>query len=214
MLLITGEKCVTIRGRNSKKRGDKVLLFFAVLESVEDLSEKAQLQGIYHNYSKYVKKMVLKHFPDLKEETEDVVQLVFLSVIKYRRCFINVPEEYIKNLLYIYTKNVCLNLLKRQKRHNRLFTDRVKNEIDLTENASDGFDVQKEVVKNECIKKVKELIKKLPYPSGDIVLMKYIHEMKNYEIAEVLKLTETNVGTILHRTLKKLKKEMEDGDDV
>ena len=67
----------------------------------------------------------------------------------------------------------------------------------------------KELIQKEFVDKVKNVINSLPYPEKDIIVMKYIYGMKNFEIADLLDLTETNVSTTLQRSLKKVRLEME-----
>ena len=45
----------------------------------------------------------------------------------------------------------------------------------------------------------------------EIVSLKFGAAISNREIAQVLNLTESNVGTILYRSLKKMKKQLEEG---
>ncbi|MEW9122848.1 MAG: sigma-70 family RNA polymerase sigma factor [Thermotaleaceae bacterium] len=48
----------------------------------------------------------------------------------------------------------------------------------------------------------------------NIVALKFGANLKNSEIAKVLKLTESNVGVILYRTMKKLKMIIEGGEKI
>jgi RNA polymerase sigma-70 factor, ECF subfamily len=52
-------------------------------------------------------------------------------------------------------------------------------------------------------------INRLPGQERDIVTLKYGAELNNRQIARQLNLSESNVGTILNRTLQKLRVEME-----
>ena len=44
----------------------------------------------------------------------------------------------------------------------------------------------------------------------NIVSLKFGANLKNQEIAQILDITESNVGVILYRTMKKLKKKIEE----
>jgi RNA polymerase sigma-70 factor (ECF subfamily) len=52
-------------------------------------------------------------------------------------------------------------------------------------------------------------INQLPERERDIVTLKYGADLNNRQIACLLQLSESNVGTILHRTIKKLRRQME-----
>lgn len=52
---------------------------------------------------------------------------------------------------------------------------------------------------------------KLKERERQILSMKFATELKNNEIAEILRISPTNVGAIVHRSLKKLKTFLEEG---
>jgi RNA polymerase sigma-70 factor (ECF subfamily) len=54
-------------------------------------------------------------------------------------------------------------------------------------------------------------LKTLGTRERNIIALKFGADLKNTEIAEVLELSESNVGVILYRTMKKLKRELEGG---
>ena len=56
-------------------------------------------------------------------------------------------------------------------------------------------------------------IERLPGRERDIVTLKYGADLNNRQIARQLHLSESNVGTILNRTLQKLRVEMEAYDE-
>lgn len=56
-------------------------------------------------------------------------------------------------------------------------------------------------------------INRLPKRDCDILTLKYGAELNNRQIARQLHLTESNVGTILNRTLQKLRLELEAHDE-
>jgi RNA polymerase sigma-70 factor, ECF subfamily len=60
-------------------------------------------------------------------------------------------------------------------------------------------------IKNEKTKRLKLFISKLNRREQEAIILKYSNGMSNREIAEVLHLTETNVGSILCRTIRKLR---------
>lgn len=52
-------------------------------------------------------------------------------------------------------------------------------------------------------------IQRLPERERDIISLKYGANLNNRQIARQLKLSESNVGSILHRTIAKLRQQME-----
>lgn len=56
-------------------------------------------------------------------------------------------------------------------------------------------------------------IRQLPERECDIITLKYGAGLTNRQIAKELSLSESNVGSILHRTIKKLRKTLEIDDE-
>ena len=56
-------------------------------------------------------------------------------------------------------------------------------------------------------------INRLPRRERDIITLKYGAELNNRQIARQLRLSESNIGTIVNRTLQKLRQEVEAHDE-
>lgn len=161
----------------------------------------------FDDYGVYVKRMVEKFFPELTEESEDIVQKVFLLVVKKRNFFIGADYLLVRGLLYDFTHCVCVDEVRKKSREQKILKKVFRAKKKELEQSLDPALIYQ---KKEHLEKMKNVIKSLPYPSGEIIIKKYFFGMGNKEIAEVMGLTETNVGTILQRTLKRIRKEMED----
>ena len=57
--------------------------------------------------------------------------------------------------------------------------------------------------------KLNTLLSQLPARERELIALKYGAELNNREIAQLTHLSESNVGTILHRVVEKLRVEME-----
>ncbi len=57
--------------------------------------------------------------------------------------------------------------------------------------------------------RLNSLLSQLPERERELIALKYGAELTNREIAQLMHLSESNVGTILHRTVEKLRIEME-----
>jgi len=55
--------------------------------------------------------------------------------------------------------------------------------------------------------KLRHAITKLPEREKELIALKYGAGMTNRQIASIVQLSESNVGSILHRTIKQLRKE-------
>ncbi|KIE44613.1 RNA polymerase sigma factor, sigma-70 family protein [Clostridium argentinense CDC 2741] len=65
------------------------------------------------------------------------------------------------------------------------------------------------VLTAEANNKLSKALNTLNTRERNIVALKFGANLKNKEIAEIVGITESNVGVILYRTMKKLKKKLE-----
>jgi len=86
-----------------------------------------------------------------------------------------------------------------------------REELPLDENrglASEGS-VEASAQKNSNFRRLAALLERLPPRERELLALKYGAEVTNRGIAELTGLSESNVGTILHRVVKKLRAEWE-----
>lgn len=76
--------------------------------------------------------------------------------------------------------------------------------LDQVERISDGFSIEQGFLHQQDKFLLRHLILDLPKREQELIALKYGAELTNREIARLTHLTESNVGTILHRTVKKL----------
>lgn len=73
--------------------------------------------------------------------------------------------------------------------------------------------VEEIAINNDLLGKLLPLIRILPERERDILSLKFGAEMTNRSIAEITGLTESNVGVILYRTLRRLRNQLQEEDD-
>jgi RNA polymerase sigma-70 factor (TIGR02952 family) len=71
--------------------------------------------------------------------------------------------------------------------------------------SSQGDDPEETMVKNEEYRQLQSCISRLATHEKEIIALKFGAEMTNRQIARTLGLSESNVGTILFRTVRKLR---------
>ncbi|HCE43767.1 MAG TPA: hypothetical protein DET40_09480 [Lentisphaeria bacterium] len=132
---------------------------------------------------------------------KDIVQEVF---IRYVRISQTEDKGRIENLpawLYRVTRNLCLDHLK---------SKRVQLEIPIDEKIADfaGTDQpDRTFEKKEAMLLARKKIMELEPRDREIVVLKIEHGRSYKEIAEIMGISVTNVGFILHTAMKKLVKE-------
>lgn len=107
--------------------------------------------------------------------------------------------------LFAIARNVINDYFRDTKKHKFFSIDLIKNLISNKKTPEDVVEISE--TKDELLDALKILDKR----DRNIIGLKFGAELKNIEIAEILELTESNVGVILYRTMKKLKKELEGG---
>jgi RNA polymerase sigma factor (sigma-70 family) len=132
---------------------------------------------------------------------KDIVQETF---IRYLRISQEKGKGGIENIpawLYRVTRNLCLDHLKSKRVQLEVPIDEKISEFAGTERPDSTFE------KKEAMMMVRRKIMALEPRDREIVILKLEHGRSYKEIAEIMNLSVTNVGFILHTAMKKLVKE-------
>ncbi|MEQ8674698.1 MAG: sigma-70 family RNA polymerase sigma factor [Aggregatilineales bacterium] len=81
--------------------------------------------------------------------------------------------------------------------------------LDAVYDLASDFSVEQEVQKQRDFARLYAKLTQLPEREQELIALKYGAGMTNREVAATTGLTESNVGTLLHRTIKKLRAEWE-----
>ncbi len=76
---------------------------------------------------------------------------------------------------------------------------------EATEMLSESISPEEEAVKKEELQRLRVCLAGLPQPEQEIISLKFGAELTNRQIAGMLSLSESNVGTILYRAVRKLR---------
>jgi RNA polymerase sigma factor (sigma-70 family) len=135
------------------------------------------------------------------ESARDIVQDAFLRLLKQNHKKGNVDSiENTRAWLYKTTRNLCYDKFRSAK--NRLEITIETSTFDRMTDESSEPDAELE--KKEKMQLIKEQINKLNPRSREIVVLKLEHERSYKEIAEIMDISATNVGFILHKAMKEL----------
>lgn len=126
------------------------------------------------------------------QEAEDLTQDVFIKAFAQEYWEI----EHQRAWLLRITVNLCLNHLKR-KRRIVLMDSFVKWAVQLVEPRK----VEQQIEEMEQKSEIHDLLQLLPIKIRGVIILKYLHQLKNEEIARVLHIP---VGTVKSRTNKGL----------
>ncbi len=137
-----------------------------------------------------------------KSETEDLVQDVFLKVYKS----ISVFQEKDKSpLAYFFTvaRNTIIDYWRKKRNVSSL--EKIANKISVDEKTP-----QELIERNEATATIYQAIEKLTEEQQEVVILKFIGELSNQEIANLLGKTEEAVRQLQCRALKALRKHLKD----
>jgi RNA polymerase sigma factor (sigma-70 family) len=131
---------------------------------------------------------------------EDVTALAFERAYRRRRSFDRARGNE-RAWLFGIARNAALDELRRRRRHARLAVD------PQDPAAADGL-VADEAMADEALRRtaLRTALDRLAPRERELVGLKFHAGLTNAEIARVLGVSESNAGTLLHRTLAKLRK--------
>ncbi len=170
-------------------------------ERREAIIDNELFESIYTQYYKnvynYISFRIDNHF-----DSEELASTVFENVI---RKFHTYKPSYapMEAWLIGIAKNVVTDYLRSKKR--KFFAPFVSIE-DVLSIASKGSQPEEIIVKNETNKELICAMSKLKDKERQVLSMKFSTDLKNCEIANILGISESNVGVIVHRAIKKLMK--------
>lgn len=128
---------------------------------------------------------------------EDVTALAFERAYRRRRSFDRRRGEE-RAWLFGIARNAALDELRRRRRIAALVTDPA--EVQDGTDEGDGAEV---ALRRTA---VQAALAKLPAREREILALKFHAGMSNAELAGVLGISESNAGTLLYRTMEKLRK--------
>ena len=127
---------------------------------------------------------------------EDVTALAFERAYRRRRTFDRRRGEE-RAWLFGIARNAALDELRRRRRVATLMTD-PEDVVEISEGDGAEVALRRTAVQNA--------LAKLPAREREIVALKFHAGMSNAELARVLGVSESNAGTLLYRTMEKLRK--------
>ncbi len=150
-------------------------------------------------YKRYAGLVYAKSISFLKDENlaKDATQDIFMKVI-YKLSKFKGDSKF-STWLYSITYNYCIDVLRRNKNHKKLFTDELETPPDKVDDTPDA------VLLEMSVKRLKIVLDNIPPKDKMILLMKYQDDMKIKEIADVLNKTESAIKMKLKRAKHKAK---------
>ncbi|MEO0044436.1 MAG: hypothetical protein RL329_3884 [Bacteroidota bacterium] len=149
-------------------------------------------------YRKYAGKVYGKCLSILKEEelARDAMQEIFMKILLNLSAF--GEKSMFSTWIYSITYNYCIDMIRRKKKEQTLFTDDIERAPDVAEE-----EIPDEYLMEMDVKQLKVVLATLPEGDRIILLMKYQDERSIKEIAEALKKTESAIKMKIKRAKQK-----------
>ncbi|MCL2099860.1 MAG: sigma-70 family RNA polymerase sigma factor [Oscillospiraceae bacterium] len=162
-------------------------------------------EALVKKYEKMLYNLALNKLGN-RENAQDLVQECFLRAYKMLRSYR--ADAAFSTWIYTIAKNLIYDFYRANKNKKSaeipLYTEDGEDfkEIEIADVSSDPAE---QLLKNEKIKKVRELIAALPDDMREIIIMRDINDMSYSEIAECLNIEQGTVKSRLNRARAKLK---------
>jgi RNA polymerase sigma-70 factor (ECF subfamily) len=134
---------------------------------------------------------------------EELTSITFEKAWKARRRYEKDKGSF-STWIFTIARNTATDYLRKQGEEIELDAKNVKADLISTEEIYE---------KREEAHHLIEILSILDNREKELIGLKYGADLTNRKIAEITGLTETNVGTILHRTINKLSEEWEEDKD-
>lgn len=142
---------------------------------------------------------ICRAYTDSQEDFEDYYQEVCLQIWRSKDKFRG--DSKWSTWIYRLSLNICLTLIKKKKKTRQYFNNDAVNQYEEGEENS--------AFSNENLNFLYEAIKRLSEIDRAIILL-YLEEKPNKEIAEIIGTTPNNIGVRVNR-IKELLKKLLDG---
>jgi RNA polymerase sigma-70 factor, ECF subfamily len=159
--------------------------------------------GIIEKYQDKTFNYVYSQIKDY-DEALDITQEIFIMTIEALRSFRR--ESKFSTWFYSIMVNYCKNYRKKNSRYNLVSMNSSRGEEEYDMQLPDVREnPENEVIMNESLRIVREEIHKLPDDYREILLLRDIEGLSYNEIADILKISLSNVKVRIHRGREFLK---------
>ncbi|MDR7857425.1 sigma-70 family RNA polymerase sigma factor [Tissierella sp.] len=170
-------------------------------ESDQILYGEEDFAYIFETYYKRVYNYIyyrINSYHGTEDLTSQIFEKVMIKIDTY-----NKEKGPFDVWLFGIAKNVVNDYFRDLKKHRIFSIDSVKEAISSKKSPEDIIESK------ETSEELLRALKVLNVREQNMIALKFGANLKNVDVAEILNLTESNVGVILYRAMKKLKKELE-----
>lgn len=163
------------------------------------LSEQSLYTKVYRQHAPALLAYAYRHLPS-REDAEDVVVEVFLSVLQNQR-FSTFDEKKQEAWLWTITRNKVVDSYRRATRHPHMPVEWLRETLYEDEERSP----EQMSMRREKYAEVHSAICALPEHQQQVLRLRFGHGLRFDEIARVLEKSEPAIRMLLTRTLRRLR---------
>lgn len=153
---------------------------------------------IYRHYNKHIKKFFLYRVSG-SEMAEELTSITFEKALKGLDNFQWQGVSF-SSWLYRIARNTLIDHYRKKDKRDKTSPIEVGHHLPSKESSPEEM-----IETMFAEEKLYEIIKQLPPREQEIIYLKFFDGYTNKIIAQITDLSETNVGTIVYRTIKKLR---------
>ena len=168
------------------------------LKGAYTLAEEIDWEAVYREYLPRVYNFFRYRMGDaslVEDLTSDVFEKAWRGRTRFRR-----DLGAFSTWLFTIARNTATDYFRRNERDIPL---------EAVREQQDPVSIEETTQRRHDFARLNALLPQLPSRERELIAFKYGAELTNREIARLTRLSESNVGTILHRTVEKLRIEME-----
>jgi len=169
------------------------------------MSDQLSFEKIYNDHSSMVYNLCLNYLQNT-HDAEEATQDVFVKVHEKRAGF--QEQSTLKTWVYRITVNQCLDVLKAKKRQKRfgvfqrIFGEENTAELEVPDFNHPGVQLEDK----EALEALYRRIDALPDQQKTAIILKYLDDLPQKEIAEIMQLSVKAVESLLMRGKQNLGK--------
>jgi len=170
--------------------------------SVDTLDENlnSKFEAIYFAYSRYLYSIGINILRD-EQHAADALQLCFIKIFENMEKIGEVNSSRTKSFISVIMRNESINLLRKIKTTYRV-TESVDDALYII--IDETADTEELVLKAEMQTEMNFYLSKLNREESNLIILKYVHEYSNEEIADILGVSQEVVRQRLSRIRRKL----------
>lgn len=173
-----------------KQEGEIMLSFY--LNMVETREDHDKVTFIYDNFYPLMKHIVLGYVKKA-EDVEDIVQESMLSIIECIRKIDTSNRNKLKNFCAIVARNKAIDFCRVKGNHVLSVNEEIENGVTVEEIP------ESTLLQKETYTLILKTINSLNDLYRDVCILKYIHQLKEKEIAMLLSIDPKTVSVRIYR---------------